>query len=70
MHEAAKRCFYSLADLIGKEAFLRLCTEYLESHLKKPSPSVIESPKINDTYYHHPSINYEWNMGTDNISLQ
>ena len=40
MFESAKRCFYSLADLIGKELFLKLCTDYMDNHVKKP-----ESPE-------------------------
>jgi len=68
MLESARRCFHSLAELIGKELFLKLCTEYLESNLKKQE-SANGAPKTPITYY-HPSINYEWNMGTDNIMMQ
>ena len=68
MLESARRCFHSLAELIGKELFLKLCTEYVEGNMKK-SECTKGAPKAPTTYY-HPSINYEWNMGTDNIMMQ
>ena len=66
MLESARRCFQSLADLLGKEVFIKLCTEYVEANLKKQSIQVqthIHLQKSVDTDGYHPSINYEWNMG-------
>ena len=66
MLESAKRCFQSLADLLGKEVFIKLCMEYVEANLKKahvqPSPPPPQ-PENKQEIYYHPSINYEWNMG-------
>ena len=61
MLESAKRCFQSLADLLGKEVFIKLCMEYVEANLKKGTIQ-IPKPETKEPYY-HPSINYEWNMG-------
>ena len=69
MFESAKRCFYSLADLIGKELFLKLCTDYVDNHVKKPEYPSNQTSKTPEPYY-HPSVSYEWNTGTDNITLQ
>ena len=69
MLESAKRCFHSLAELIGKELFLKLCTDYVETNLKKTDHSINEGAKTPEPYY-HPSIIYEWNQGTDSISLR
>ena len=66
MLESAKRCFQSLADLIGKEVFIKLCSEYVEANLKKvPIQDKIISVQVKQEPFHnyHPSINYEWNMG-------
>lgn len=69
MLESAKRCFHSLAELIGKEIFLKLCTDYVETNLKKTDNSINEGAKTPEPYY-HPSVNYEWNQGTDCVILQ
>lgn len=69
MLESAKRCFHSLADLIGKELFLRLCADYVDSHMKKPESPSNQISKMSEPYY-HPSVSYEWNTGTDNITLR
>ena len=65
MLESARRCFQSLADLLGKEVFIKLCTEYVEANLKKSNIHIQAQPlqKSADTHGYHPSINYEWNMG-------
>lgn len=65
MLESAKRCFYSLSEIIGKEVFLKLCNDYIESNIKKKD-SIRELTKSSETFY-HPSIIYEWNTGIDNI---
>jgi hypothetical protein len=65
MMDSAKRCFHFIAEIIGKELFLKLCTEYVETNMKK-TDCICGMPKIAVTYY-HPSINYEWNMGLDDI---
>jgi hypothetical protein len=66
MQESAKRCFHSLADLVGKEVFIKLCMEYVEANLKRAN----EQRPLTETkweVYYHPSINYEWNMGLDHV---
>jgi len=64
MQELAKRCFHSLADLVGKEMFIKLCKEYVEANLKKGDEKNVVTESKWEVHY-HPSINYEWNMGLD-----
>jgi len=64
MQESAKRCFHSLADLVGKEMFIKLCMEYVEANLKKGTEQNTATESKWEVNY-HPSINYEWNMGLD-----
>ena len=70
MLESAKRCFQSLAELVGKEVFIKLCMEYVDTNLKKgniqqlqPQPQQQSQPQNKEGFYYHNSINYEWNMG-------
>ena len=68
MMDSAKRCFHFISEIIGKELFLKLCTEYVETNIKK-TDCVCGMPKtaVTPVTYYHPSINYEWNMGLDDI---